>query len=85
MFYIHKSKFEYQEVGVSSFDIHFLLMGPMLPRENKANIYFCLAGHPHTHVIGVSLITGLLITGLDWTGILKFVFTHCGMQFAMNN
>ena len=53
MFYIHKSKFEYQEVGVSSFDIHFLLMGPMLPRENKANIYFCLAGHPHTHVIVV--------------------------------
>ena len=29
----------------------------------------------------VSLITGLLITGLDWTGIHKFVFTHCGMQF----
>ena len=26
------------------------------------------------------LITGLLITGLDWTGILKFVFMHCGMQ-----
>ena len=26
-------------------------------------------------------------TGLDWdwTGILKFVFTHCGMHFAMNN
>ena len=28
----------------------------------------------------VSLITGLLITGLDWTGILKCVFMHCGMQ-----
>jgi len=29
--------------------------------------------------------TGLDWTGLDWTGILKFVFTHSGMQFAMNN
>ena len=27
------------------------------------------------YVPGVSLITELLITGLDWTGILKFVFT----------
>jgi len=35
--------------------------------------------------MGVSLITGLLITGLDWTGILKFVFTDCGMQFPLSN
>ena len=31
----------------------------------------------------VSLITGLLITGLDWTGILKFVFTLRGMQLKV--
>ena len=30
-------------------------------------------------LLRVSLIAGLLITGLDWTGILKFVFTPCDM------
>ena len=33
--------------------------------------------------IRLSLITGLLITGLDWIRLdwnPKFVFTHCGMQ-----
>jgi len=39
---------------------------------------------PFIPELGVSLITGLLITGLDWTGILKFVFTHCGMQLKIN-
>ena len=32
------------------------------------------------YVHWVSLITGLLITGLDWTGILKFIFMLRGMQ-----
>jgi len=36
--------------------------------------------------IWVSLITGLLITGLDWgTGILKFVFMLRGMQLKGNH
>ena len=36
--------------------------------------------------IGVSLMAGLLMTrldGLDWTGILKFVFTPRGMQLKV--
>ena len=53
MFYIHKSKFEYQEVGGSIFDIYFLLTGPMFTKGEvrQAYNYFCVAGHPHTHVI----------------------------------
>jgi len=39
MFYIHKSKFEYQEVDVSSFDIYFLLMGPMFTKGEVRQAY----------------------------------------------
>jgi len=34
-------------------------------------------------VYWVWLISGL--AGLDWTGVLKFVFTHCGMQLKSNH
>ena len=50
MFYIHKSKFEYQEVGVSSFDIYFLLMGPMFTKGEVRQTYNFVWQDTHTHM-----------------------------------
>jgi len=39
----------------------------------------------YMYVCTLSLITGLLITGLDWTGILKLIFMLRGMQLKSDN
>ena len=50
MFYNHKSKFEYQEVGASSFDIYFLLMGPMFSKVEVRQAYIFVGQDTHTHM-----------------------------------
>ena len=48
-----------------------------LPAENYTECMKRTQAKSHdSKRLWVSLITGLLITGLDWTGIQKFVFTH---------